>query len=74
MRTLIIAVLIVLLLVLVGWISFHYTGNQASVTLETERIERDAGRIVDEGREAVDDVRERAAEIRESNASDARQP
>lgn len=62
MRTLIIAVLLVLLLVLVGWISFQYNGSRATVTLETERIEEDTERLVDEGRDAVRNVRERAEE------------
>jgi hypothetical protein len=74
MRSLIIAVLLVLVLVLVGWVSFHYSGHRASVTLETERIEQDTSRLIDEGREAVRDVRERAAEVREPEAPDARQP
>jgi hypothetical protein len=74
MRALIIAVLVVLVLVLVGWISFQYSGSRASVTLETERIEEDTERIIDEGREAVDDVRQRATELRDSESHDARQP
>lgn len=74
MRTLVIAVLLVLVLVLVGWISFQYTGNRASVTLETDRIERDTERMLDEGREAVNDVRDRAAEFENRDSRDARQP
>ena len=75
MRAILIAVLLVAVLVLVGWISFRYNGSRAAVTLETERIEADTERLVEEGREAVQDVRERAAEIRRQERIDEnRQP
>lgn len=75
MRAILIAVLLVALLVLVGWISFQYNGSRAGVTLETERIESDTERLIEEGREAVQDVRERTTEIREQERIDEnRQP
>lgn len=74
MRTLVIAVLLVLVLILVGWISFHYNGTRASVTLETERIEQDTERLIHEGREAVDDLQERARDRQGSETIDERQP
>ncbi len=75
MRALLIAVLLIALLVLVGWISFHYNGSRAGVTVETERIEADTERLIEEGRDAVNDVRDRASELRvEEHSEEQRQP
>ena len=51
MRGLLIAIAIVLILVVVGWISFSFTGGAASVTLEKEKIKQDTQEITESVRD-----------------------
>lgn len=56
MRALLGLIAIALLLAICGWITFSWNGNRASVNVETEKIESDTERIVDEGQEVLDAV------------------
>lgn len=53
MRAILILVVISLLMVLAGWLTFAKNGNQASVTIETQKIERDTERAIDRGKEVL---------------------
>jgi len=56
MRAILILVVIALLMVLAGWLTFAKNGNQASVTIETQKIERDTERAIDRGKEVLQKV------------------
>ncbi len=60
MRALIFIVAIVLILALVGWISFSKTPGQSSINIETQKIQQDTDRALESGsnllREASDAV------------------
>jgi hypothetical protein len=49
MRVLILLAVIVLVLALIGWISFRKGPEGASVTIESERIRQDTKKVMDSG-------------------------
>jgi hypothetical protein len=53
MKAFIIFVLLVLLMVAIGWLSFRSTGDRATISLETKKIEQDTKHALREGREAL---------------------
>jgi hypothetical protein len=53
MRALIIFVLIVLLLALIGWVSFNRNGSKASINLETDRIKSDTQEMIEAGKSVL---------------------
>lgn len=53
MKALIGLVLVVVLLAVVGWITFSPTDDRTSINIETEKIQRDTQEIVDNGRELI---------------------
>ena len=53
MRALIFVVAIVLILALVGWISFSSTPGQSSINLETQKIQQDTDRALESGSELL---------------------
>lgn len=57
MRALVVALAITLLLALVGWITFSWSGDRASVNVETDKIERDTSEMLERGKEAIDKAR-----------------
>lgn len=63
MRGLLIAIAIILILIVVGWISVSFTGDRASVTLEKEKIKQDTQELTDSAREFVNKADERVEGI-----------
>jgi hypothetical protein len=53
MRTILILALAVLLLALVGWVSFHIGSDRSSINLETGEIKRDTQEAVESGSELL---------------------
>jgi hypothetical protein len=62
MRTLILVALGVLLLAVVGWITFSRDGTKTSINLETNQIKQDTRQMVDSGSKLIRDARESVAE------------
>ena len=58
MRALIFLAIVVILLALVGWITFGKDGGRASINLETETIRGDTGEMMKSGSELLDDARD----------------
>ena len=58
MRGLILLLAVVLLLALVGWISFSAGPDRASINLEKQEIKQDTREILDAGEQAIDQARE----------------
>ncbi len=58
----VVVVVVLLLLVVIGWISFSTDENEASITIEGEKIQRDAGDIVDGAKNIAGDIRDNAKE------------
>lgn len=54
MRALIVIIVVIAALFLIGWLSFSWTGDRASIGVETEAIQEDTGNMVDSARELVD--------------------
>ncbi len=62
MKAFLIVVAILLLMVLIGWLSFGLSDNTAAVRLNTEKIEQDTSEAVEKGKNLVNEAEE---EIRE---------
>lgn len=57
-RGLIFLAIVVILLALVGWITFGKDDGRASINLETETIREDTGEMMKSGSELLDDARD----------------
>lgn len=68
MRKLLIAIVLIVLLVTVGWLSFSYDGNRASVSLETAEMREDTEEALATGEAAIENAREHGKELLEENA------
>jgi len=51
MKTLLLAVITAVVLVLVGWLSFSITEDKASINIETQEVAEDTAEVVQEGNE-----------------------
>ena len=71
MRALIILAAVVILLALVGWITFHSEPGRSSINLETEEIREDTGEMMRSGSELLRDAEEEITDDRpaEENAA-----
>lgn len=47
MRGLLVVLVVLLVLVIAGWVSFQVSGNRASMNLETQKIEQDTEKAVE---------------------------
>jgi F0F1-type ATP synthase membrane subunit b/b' len=63
MRKLLVAVILIVLLVAVGWLSFHYDGRQASVNFDTTEMKQDTKEALEKGERAVEQATERGREM-----------
>jgi hypothetical protein len=61
MRGLLALVVIVLILAVVGWISFGNKANEATITIDKEKVKQDVERIKESGKELGDQI-ERAVD------------
>ena len=61
MRGLLALVVIVLILALVGWISFGNNANEATITIDKQKVKQDVEKIEESGKELGDRI-ERAIE------------
>lgn len=68
MRVLLIFVAIVVLLALVGWISFSNDPGRSSINLETQEIREDTGEMMHKGSELL---REAEGEVAPANDNEA---
>lgn len=62
MRALLVVVLGVLVLAMVGWITFSRDGTKASINLETNQIKQDSREMFDAGSKIVRDAKDSVAE------------
>lgn len=80
MRALVIAVVVVLVLVLLGWLRFSTPSGNPTLQIDTAEIKEDTGEMVEQGKSAIGRVREEVnedadEEVRqESPAGDADTP
>lgn len=77
MKAILVIVAIVLILAVIGWISFGTNGDRASMTIESDRIRHDTREAAERGREAVNKARrslreEAREERREEQLEDER--
>lgn len=72
MRALLIIVLVGIVLFAVGWLTFQRSPGQASVTLETSKVQQDVNRATQKGAEALDhaadSLKEQTSELREKTS------
>jgi hypothetical protein len=61
MRALILLVAIVVVLALLGWVTFNRGDGRASINLETQEIREDTRQVLQSGSEALDRAGETAA-------------
>ena len=62
MRALLGIALLVVLLAIVGWVTFSTEPGRASVTVETDKIQQDVDQVSDAVRAAGDEIRDEAAD------------
>ena len=65
MRTLIVLAAVVLLLALLGWVTFSRDPGRSSINLETDEIKQDTQGVMESGAKLLDDA-ERAIDPAES--------
>jgi hypothetical protein len=53
MRSLIFIIAVVLILALLGWITFSSTPGKSSINIETQKIEQDTDQALEKGAEAL---------------------
>ncbi|MBL8852215.1 MAG: hypothetical protein JNG89_21260 [Planctomycetaceae bacterium] len=63
MRKLLIAVVLIVLLVVVGWVTFRYDGRQASVNFNTDKARQDTQQVIEKGEAAVEQATARGKEL-----------
>jgi hypothetical protein len=51
-------IVVVALLALVGWVTFNYNGQEASVNFETEKAEQDIDKMSDAARRSADAIQD----------------
>lgn len=66
MRTLNVLAAVVLLLALLGWITFSSAPSRSSINLETKQIKEDTRDTMESGAESLDDARNRRRGARAS--------
>ncbi|WP_404305396.1 hypothetical protein [Neorhodopirellula lusitana] len=60
MRTLIIAGVIIVVLVLVGWLRFSSPEGDPTIRVDTDRVKQDTSNIVEKAKDAASEVERRA--------------
>ena len=63
MRAVIAIVVIVVILALLGWVTFSRDPGRSSVTVETEKIERDIQGLSDSVQGAGEEIRQNASDM-----------
>ena len=65
MKAILIVLAIVIVLVLIGWVSFGTTDKGASISVDTDRIQQDTGEAIERGGDLIENTREEIRERRE---------
>ncbi len=63
MKAVILLLVAVILMSWLGWLTFQKTNGQATVTLETEQIQKDTERAVEKGKDVGGRLREKKDEV-----------
>ena len=58
MRVLILLAAVVMLLAIIGWITFSSGAGRASINVETERVRQDTQKVLESGSEVLQDAGE----------------
>src|SRR5215831_1644694 len=72
MRVLIGLALVVLLLAVVGWITFSHNGARTSINLETSQIKHDTSEMVDSGKTLLENAKTATTDQNRPNDNGAR--
>lgn len=67
MRALLVAVVVVIVLALLGWLRFGTPDGNPTLQIDTEEIREDSGEIVEQGKAAVENIH---AEVQEEEAEE----
>jgi predicted negative regulator of RcsB-dependent stress response len=70
MRKLLVAVILVILLVVVGWMSFQYDGNKASVNFDAAEMREDTKEALQKGEAVLENAARHGKEFVEDSADD----
>ena len=68
MRKFLIALALIVLLVAIGWLSFSYDGNGASVNLDTAEMREDTEAALQTGEAALENATQHGREFLEDDA------
>ena len=70
MKVILIVLAIVIVLVLIGWVSFGTTDSGASVSVDTDQIQQDTGEVIERGGELIEKTRDEIREERREHIGD----
>lgn len=56
MRALVIAIVVVLVLALLGWLRFSTPDGKPTMQIDTQEMQEDSGEIVEQGKAAVENI------------------
>ena len=70
MKAILIVLAIVIVLVLIGWVSFGTSDNGASISVDTDRIQQDTGEAIERGGELIENTRDEIREERREHDDD----
>jgi hypothetical protein len=71
MRAIALLIVAVVILALVGWITFNVSSDRAGVNIETEKVEQDTESLIEAGRELVNDAGEALEDATEEGPADS---
>lgn len=54
MKNLLIAILVIAVMILAGWITYDYTTDRTTFSIETRKVKQDADRAIDDASRAFD--------------------
>lgn len=56
MRALVVVVVILLVLFLIGWLTFGNADGDPSISIDTDKVKQDTEMVVDKAKEAADEI------------------
>lgn len=67
MRVVLILVCAVLIMVLLGWMTFSRNSGEATININTQKIEQDTQRVIDRGDKLIHDADKKGQELLRPN-------
>jgi len=63
MKAIMVGVVVILLAIVLGWITFNKSPDKAEISIETKKIQADAEKVIEKGKAALDEAEKKGKEI-----------